>query len=111
MIRFLDSCASTSSELALCDDAPHGFVVAARSQTAGRGQRGNSWEAEPGKNLTFSILLRPRSLHPARQFELSMVVSLAIADAIDKLLPAGLRTIVKWPNDIYVGLEKYAAFS
>ncbi|MCX4264653.1 MAG: biotin--[acetyl-CoA-carboxylase] ligase [Muribaculaceae bacterium] len=106
MIRFLDSCASTSSELALCDDAPHGFVVAARSQTAGRGQRGNSWEAEPGKNLTFSILLRPCNLHPARQFELSMVVSLAIADAIDKLLPAGLRTIVKWPNDIYVGLEK-----
>ena len=46
-------------------------TVAADYQTSGRGQRGNSWEAEPGKNLTFSILLRPRSLHPARQFELS----------------------------------------
>ena len=106
MIRFLDSCASTSSELARCEDAPHGFVIAARSQTAGRGQRGNSWEAEPGKNLTFSMLLRPQGLHPARQFELSMVVSLAIADAIDARLPQGVRTIVKWPNDIYVGLEK-----
>lgn len=106
MIRVLDSCASTSSELARCDDAPHGFVIASRSQTAGRGQRGNSWEAEPGKNLTFSLLLRPLGLHPARQFELSMVVSLAIADAIDAVLPEGKHTIVKWPNDIYVGLEK-----
>lgn len=105
-ITVLDSCRSTSSEFTDPDRFRHGAVIATREQTAGRGQRGNSWEAEPGKNLTFSMLLRPRGLHAARQFELSMVVSLAIADAIDALLPQGVRTAVKWPNDIYIGLEK-----
>lgn len=105
-ITVLDSCRSTSSEFTDPDRFRHGAVIATREQTAGRGQRGNSWEAEPGKNLTFSMLLRPRGLHAARQFELSMVVSLAIADAIDALLPQGVRTAVKWPNDIYIGMEK-----
>lgn len=102
----LDECASTNTVLASMTEAASGTVVAARRQTAGRGQRGNSWEAEPGRNLTFSQLLRPRRLQAARQFELSMVVSLAIADAIDAHLPAGIRTAVKWPNDIYIGREK-----
>ena len=105
-IEILDSCTSTNAILAARPDAPHGTIIATREQTAGRGQRGNSWEAEPGKNLTFSLLLRPEGLPAPRQFELSMVVSLAIADAIDQALPAGLHTTVKWPNDIYVGLEK-----
>ena len=105
-ITLLDSCRSTSSEFKEPDRLRHGTVIATREQTAGRGQRGNSWEAEPGKNLTFSMLMRPVKLHAARQFELSMVVSLAIADAIDALLPAGIHTSVKWPNDIYIGMEK-----
>lgn len=79
-------------------------MVATRSQTAGRGQRGASWEAEPGKNLTFSQLFRPEVLHAQRQFELSMLVSLAIADTVDELIAAkGLTAKIKWPNDIYVG--------
>lgn len=105
-ITVLDSCRSTSSEFTSPDRFRHGSVIATREQTAGRGQRGNSWEAEPGKNLTFSMLLRPERLHAARQFELSMVVSLAIADAVDALLPRGIHTMVKWPNDIYIGMEK-----
>ncbi len=102
-------CASTSAVLAGMTDAPEGTVVVTDCQTAGRGQRGNSWEAEPGKNLTFSILLRPRQFHAARQFELSMLVALAVADAIDsRFIAAGVpeRTTVKWPNDIYVGDQK-----
>lgn len=105
-IIVLDSCPSTNSHLAALADAPHGTVVAAVEQTAGRGQRGNSWEAEPGCNLTFSQLLRPAALPAPRQFELSMAVSLAIADAIDAHLPAGVRCTIKWPNDIYVGMRK-----
>ena len=105
-ITTVDSCASTNALLTAMTDAPHAAVVCAREQTAGRGQRGNSWEAEPGKNLTFSMLLRPAALHASRQFEMSMVVSLAVADAIDAVLPDGIRTQIKWPNDIYVGLEK-----
>lgn len=102
----LESCLSTNSILAQMAYAPHGTVVATHTQTAGRGQRGNSWEAEPGKNLTFSQVLRPASLPAQRQFELSMVVSLAIARIIDSRLPHGMRCTIKWPNDIYVGLEK-----
>lgn len=106
VITILDTCTSTNAVLAADTDAPHGTVIATRNQTAGRGQRGNSWEAEPGKNLTFSMLLRPCGLPVNRQFELSMLVSLAIADAIDSQLPDGLRTTIKWPNDIYVGMGK-----
>ncbi|MBD5233024.1 MAG: biotin--[acetyl-CoA-carboxylase] ligase [Bacteroidales bacterium] len=105
-ITILDSCTSTNSVLNGLTDAADCTVIATHTQTAGRGQRGNSWEAEPGKNLTFSMLFRPTSLEAARQFELSMIVSLAIADAIDSRLPEGIRTTIKWPNDIYIGLEK-----
>ncbi|MCM1066141.1 MAG: biotin--[acetyl-CoA-carboxylase] ligase [Muribaculaceae bacterium] len=105
-VEILPRCGSTNSELAARIDAPHGAVLVAVEQTAGRGQRGNSWEAEPGKNLTFSQLLRPSRLPAARQFELSMAVSLAIAEAIDGLLPEGVCTSIKWPNDIYIGTGK-----
>jgi len=105
MTEWLDICSSTNSELAGRPDAPGGFVIATRTQTAGRGQRGNTWEAESGANLTFSQLLRPRTIVAARQFELSMIVSLAITDTTDAIFTeAGcpLRTEIKWPNDIYV---------
>lgn len=105
----LDSCASTNAELAAMPDAADGTVVATRSQTAGRGQRGNSWEAELGKNLTFSQLIRPTHWHASRQFEISMLVALAVADTLDSVFAdAGCvaRTKVKWPNDIYVDDSK-----
>lgn len=105
----LDTCPSTSSVLSAIDDAPEGTVVVAHSQTAGRGQRGNSWESEPGKNLTFSLLLKPREWPAARQFEISMLVALAVAETIDSAFESAgceARTKVKWPNDIYVGDKK-----
>ena len=108
-IEWLDSCASTNSVLAGRADAPAGLVIATREQTAGRGQRGNTWEAQPGANLTFSLLLRPAAIPAARQFELSMIVSLAIVDTVDAVLEdAGcpLRAEIKWPNDIYVADRK-----
>lgn len=79
-------------------------MVTARRQSAGRGQRGNSWESEPGRNLTFSLFFRPpRSLHPRSQFFISEAVALAIADA---LAGRGVEAMVKWPNDIYCGDRK-----
>ncbi len=101
----LDSCASTSAELSAIADAPDGTVVVTACQTAGRGQRGNSWESQPGKNLTFSLLIRPMDWPAIRQFELSMIVALSVAASIDAAFAeAGCkaRTKVKWPNDIYV---------
>lgn len=87
----------------------HMTVVSATEQTAGRGQRGNSWEAEPGMNLTFSLLLRPREVPAADQFAISEAVALAVAEAVAPLLPAECQPVeVKWPNDIYVGNRKLA---
>ena len=84
-----------------------GFVVVtARHQTAGRGQRGNTWCSNAGENLLFSILVRPgKALEVKEQFLLSQVVALAMHDA---MLHFGIETRLKWPNDIYVGNRKLA---
>lgn len=74
-------------------------VWAARFQTAGRGQRGNVWESEAGRNLTFSLLVRPANLSPSRQFLLSEAATLGVRDYLADL---GLDARVKWPNDVYV---------
>ena len=84
----------------------HGLMVAARAQTAGRGQRGNSWEAEPGMNITASIALVPRTIAARDQFYITEIVALAIVGLLDPLLPEGTEAAIKWPNDIYVGDRK-----
>lgn len=99
--------ASTNTTAAqMGDEAAHGDVIRAVAQTAGRGQRGNSWESEPGKNATFSLVLRPVTWPAQRQFELSMAVSLAICRELDDILNTPGSVKVKWPNDIYVGDKK-----
>lgn len=99
---------STNTELTHLAEAgaPHGTVVAADSQTAGRGQRGNTWESAPGCNVTMSVLIRPDSLAPREQFAISEAVALAVAETLDTYLPPSMRAEVKWPNDIYVGSRK-----
>ncbi len=97
---------STNSLIATMPDAPHGTVVRAVAQTAGRGQRGNSWESETGKNLTLSILVRPSHVKATEQFLICRAVSVALVEMLDKVLPDGLRAEIKWPNDIYVGDRK-----
>lgn len=104
MLKIIESCTSTNA--VIDRDAPHGFALMALEQTAGRGQRGNSWEAEPGRNLTLSLMLRPQGLPAARQFEVSEAVALGVADLVAEL---GVEDVaVKWPNDIYVGDRKIA---
>lgn len=104
-IIWVDEATSTNSLLASrCDCLPHGAAIAARRQTAGRGQRGNSWESAPGANLTFSLLLRPSVITAATQFELSMIVALGVCDSL--AAASGLEFKVKWPNDIYAGDKK-----
>ena len=103
-IETLESVESTNSYLsARAAKIDYPLMVVAREQTAGRGQRGNSWESEPGKNLTFSILVRLSDFPARKQFAISEAVALAIRDA---LAGFGLEAKVKWPNDIYVGDRK-----
>lgn len=84
-----------------------GAVVTTTRQTRGKGQRGNSWESEPGQNITCSIILRPVFLDPAKQFDLNRTISLAVADVLSDLLPMS-EVKIKWPNDIFVNEKKIA---
>ncbi|WP_419700328.1 biotin--[acetyl-CoA-carboxylase] ligase [Mucilaginibacter sp. NFX135] len=83
---------------------PEGTVIMAESQYAGRGQQQNKWHSEPGKNLTFSILLTPVFLPVSDQFDLNRVVSLGVYDALYPYL--GDKVKIKWPNDIYYNDQK-----
>jgi BirA family biotin operon repressor/biotin-[acetyl-CoA-carboxylase] ligase len=76
----------------------------AESQYAGRGQQQNKWHSEPGKNLTFSILLNPSFLPITDQFDLNRIVSLGVFDALEPYLGDKLK--IKWPNDIYYDNRK-----
>lgn len=84
---------------------PEGTVVYTDTQTAGRGQRGNSWESEPNRNLTFSILLKPKHIDVSRQFIISEIVSVGILNILERFAPG---FSIKWPNDIYWNNKKIA---
>ena len=92
--------ASTNTYLSrLAATLPGGTVIYTPSQTAGRGQKGNSWESEDGKNLTFSLLLKHPPVKARDQFCLSEAASLAVVEALSAA--AGDGFTVKWPNDVY----------
>lgn len=80
------------------------FVIRADFQTAGRGQRGNSWYSHDAENLTFSYVFFPEKLPVQNQFMLSQAVSTAIVKYLQDLGVEGVS--IKWPNDIYVGMKK-----
>lgn len=93
------STASTNTYLSrMAMMLPSGTVVHTPEQTAGRGQRGNVWESESGKNVLFSMLLKKPALPVSKQFCMSEAVSLAVSDV---LLQYAEGFTVKWPNDIY----------
>ena len=80
--------------------ATEGTIVWARQQSGGRGRRGRSWSSPPG-NLYCSLLLRP-SVTPAAAAQLGFLASVALAEAIQPLLPAARRLSCKWPNDLLI---------
>ena len=99
----LDETASTNQYLSqLCNQLQESVAelttVTAEFQTAGKGQRGNTWEAEEGKNLLFSFVLYPSFLEARRQFILSQIFSLAIKGELSRWSD---EITIKWPNDIY----------
>jgi len=100
---FVPECHSTNTlamELSQRGSIADGTVVITDNQQAGRGQRGNQWISEPGKNLTFSVVLKPGFLKADRQFRLTQVISLAVTDYLKNRLDATVK--IKWPNDILV---------
>lgn len=104
---YVPECHSTSSLLKEWlheRELPEGTLVITDCQTYGRGQRGNTWESEPGKNLTFSFLLRPTFMEARNQFDINMAISVGIAAALNKMLDEA--ALVKWPNDIMIEDKK-----
>lgn len=79
-------------------------IVSAESQTAGRGQMGAKWDAEPGKNLTFSLLIKDLLLGINEIFSLNAAVAISVTSALETLAVPDL--CIKWPNDILAGNKK-----
>ena len=103
-IRWLEETDSTQNELARhISEYDNLSVVAARFQTAGRGQRGNTWVAAKGENLTFSMLLKfgqegIPNLDSGDQFKITRAATLGVLTYLDG---KGIPCKIKWPNDIY----------
>lgn len=106
-IQYFSSCYSTNdlaAEIIQRKEAFEGALIITDNQLAGRGQRGNNWEAHPGMNVTLSVLLKPSFLLANKQFDLNIAISLAIHDLFQSKYLENLS--IKWPNDVYVGNKK-----
>ena len=90
-------------QLSNTKELAEGSIMVTDHQTQGRGMADNSWESEPGANLTFSIILYPSFLENFRQFLLSKAISLAVFDFLSEHVS---DVSIKWPNDVYVGQQK-----
>ena len=103
LLAVTDSTNRVAMEMAE-NGAPHGTVVVADAQTAGRGRMGRRWESPAGKNLYVSLLLRP-SVPTVDAPRLALVAGVALADAVEAV---GVPASLKWPNDLYCGGRKAA---
>jgi BirA family transcriptional regulator, biotin operon repressor / biotin---[acetyl-CoA-carboxylase] ligase len=109
-VQILASCQSTNQYLRerFTYGIQDGELVCARSQTAGRGQRGNTWESEDNMNLTFSFYVELKKVLVTDQFTLNYFVSLGILAFLERFLPEKKEILLKWPNDIYYKDKKIA---
>jgi BirA family biotin operon repressor/biotin-[acetyl-CoA-carboxylase] ligase len=82
-----------------------GTVIRADEQFAGKGQHDNIWISEPGRNLTFTVILHPHRIPPGRQFLLNKAMALGVCDFIRGMVG---KCTIKWPNDILVSNRKIA---
>lgn len=100
---------STNAELRAlalggAEGAPHGTLVAAAEQTAGRGRAGRGWETPPGTALAMSVLIRDfgRDREALPLGWLPLLAGSAVTATLQPLFGAGLRVGTKWPNDVHV---------
>ncbi|MBP3784324.1 MAG: biotin--[acetyl-CoA-carboxylase] ligase [Butyrivibrio sp.] len=102
------------------EGAPHGTLVVADKQEAGRGSRGRSWETPAGTNIAMSLVIRPTA--PADRISmLTLVMGLSVAEGVDLAIAEssadGSKTLegtstsrlysqIKWPNDVVIDKKK-----
>lgn len=108
VLHLFDRVGSTNDEAKRLAEAgaASGQVVVGREQTKGRGRHGRSWSSPPG-NLYASVLLRP-DCSLAETAQLSLLASLALVEALERLGPPGLDLALKWPNDVLIRGAKTA---
>jgi len=87
-------------------DAADGLVVAADTQTNGRGRLARTWFSPPGVNIYASVLIRPR-VEPAVAPQVALLTALAVVRALREVHPE-LDAGIKWPNDVYLSGRKVA---
>lgn len=105
---FLTECHSTNDELSSrvkSGEGIEGTVVFTDHQKSGKGQRGNTWIDEAGKNVLMSVLIKPNYLLVYEQYLLNVAVGLAVLRCAGRLLGPE-RVVLKWPNDILVDDKK-----
>ena len=107
LMQVLDEISSTNDEALAAGraGAPHGWAVAARRQTAGRGRRGHVWES-PAGNLYLSVVLRPE-VAPSRLPGLAAACGLGVLDGLEALGVSN-EALLKWHNDVLARGRKLA---
>jgi BirA family transcriptional regulator, biotin operon repressor / biotin---[acetyl-CoA-carboxylase] ligase len=105
--NYLPRCQSTNHDLKQRADkgVRSGSLLLTDEQTAGRGRLGRVWTSEAGKDLTFSVFIRP-GLAPAQAHLLSLAAALAVAEALEMIPGLSGSIAVKWPNDVLLADEK-----
>ncbi len=86
------------------EGAPHGMLVVADKQEAGRGSRGRSWETPAGANIAMSLIVRPQ-IPIERVSQLTLVMGLSVAEGVDQAIhesgaDSSFACKIKWPNDV-----------
>jgi BirA family transcriptional regulator, biotin operon repressor / biotin---[acetyl-CoA-carboxylase] ligase len=102
LLKILDRIDSTNNyAMALIREgmAKHGMGIAAREQFGGKGQRGKSWQMQPGQSIAYSGIIDTAFLKSSQQFYLSMTIALAVIDFFKSYIKETIQ--IKWPNDLY----------
>lgn len=103
-LNSVDSTNNYIAKLVKEAELTEGAVVMSACQTSGKGQQGNGWHSELGKNLLFSLLLKPYFLDVKNHFYLNMIVCLALKNTLENFNLKDVK--IKWPNDILVKNRK-----
>lgn len=108
-VYYYDVTGSTNNDAKRCGEEgdPHGTVVVADIQNAGKGRRGRGWQTLSGTALAFTILLRPE-FAPDKASMITLVMALSVAEAVEEVLAGAEEavTTIKWPNDIVLNKKK-----